>query len=49
MPDGIAFVLTSSNERGGVPFAKKRFPVVLHIARSGHLAWPRSDTAGVLA
>ena len=27
MPDGIAFVLTSSNERGGVPFAKKRFPV----------------------
>ncbi len=27
MPDGIAFVLTSSNERGGVPSAKKRFPV----------------------
>ncbi len=27
MPDGIAFVLTSSNERGGVPCAKKRFPV----------------------
>jgi len=25
MPDGIAFVLTSSNERGGVPSAKKRF------------------------
>jgi len=27
MPDGIAFVLTSSNERAGVPSAKKRFPV----------------------
>jgi hypothetical protein len=27
MPDGIAFVLTSSNERGGVPSAKKRVPV----------------------
>ena len=27
MPDGNAFVLTSSNERGGVPAAKKRFPV----------------------
>jgi hypothetical protein len=27
MPDGNAFVLTSSNERGGVPSAKKRFPV----------------------
>ncbi len=26
MPDGNAFVLTSSNERGGVPSAKKRFP-----------------------
>ena len=26
-PDGIAFVLTNSNERGGVPSAKKRFPV----------------------
>ena len=25
-PDGIAFVLTSSNVRGGVPSAKKRFP-----------------------
>ena len=27
MPDGIAFVLTSSNERAGVPSAKNRFPV----------------------
>src|SRR5947208_3833896 len=27
MPDGNACVLTSSNERGGVPSAKKRFPV----------------------
>ena len=27
MPDGNDFVLTSSNERGGVPSAKKRFPV----------------------
>jgi len=27
MPEGIAFVLTSSNERAGVPSAKKRFPV----------------------
>jgi uncharacterized UPF0146 family protein len=27
MPDGIAFVLTSSNEHGAVPSAKKRFPV----------------------
>jgi hypothetical protein len=27
MPDGIAFVLTSSNERDGVPSAKKRFPM----------------------
>jgi len=27
MPDGMAFVLTSSNERAGVPSAKKRFPV----------------------
>ena len=26
MPDGNAFVLTSSNERAGVPSAKKRFP-----------------------
>ena len=26
-PDGMAFVLTSSNERAGVPSAKKRFPV----------------------
>src|SRR5437667_428753 len=35
MPDGIAFVLTSSNERGGVPSAKKRFPVP---SRSGYPA-----------
>jgi hypothetical protein len=28
MPDGIAFAVTSSNERGGVPSAKKRFPAV---------------------
>ena len=27
MPDGNAFVLTSSNERGGVPSAKMRLPV----------------------
>ena len=27
LPDGKALVLTSSNERGGVPSAKKRFPV----------------------
>ena len=27
IPDGNACVLTSSNERGGVPSAKKRFPV----------------------
>ena len=26
-PDGIAFALTSSNDRGGVPSAKMRFPV----------------------
>ena len=26
-PDGVACVLTSSNERAGVPSAKKRFPV----------------------
>jgi len=26
-PDASAFVLTSSNERGGVPSAKMRFPV----------------------
>jgi hypothetical protein len=27
MPDGNALVLESSNERGGVPSEKKRFPV----------------------
>ena len=27
MPDDNAFVLASSNERGGVPAAKKRFPL----------------------
>ncbi len=27
MPDSSAFVLTSSNERGGVPSAKMRLPV----------------------
>src|SRR6202158_4600199 len=27
-PDARAFVLTSSNERGGVPSAKKRFPAI---------------------
>ena len=27
MPEGNAFVLMSSNERAGVPSAKKRFPV----------------------
>jgi hypothetical protein len=27
MPDGIAFVLISSKERGGVPSAKRHFPV----------------------
>jgi hypothetical protein len=26
-PDASAFVLTNSNERGGVPSAKMRFPV----------------------
>ena len=28
MPDGKAFVLTSSNARGGVPSAKRRFPLL---------------------
>ena len=27
IPEGKAFVLASSNARGGVPSAKKRFPV----------------------
>jgi hypothetical protein len=29
--DGIAFVLTSSNERGGVPSAKEAFAIWDHL------------------
>src|ERR1700685_1742998 len=50
MPDGIAFVLTSSDERGGGLSAKRRFPVA-HRTREENsntsLASPGSRSADV--